>query len=130
MYVDIMNQEIDQSVNGDTDPDNIEPEVRSCLADDVRKRRGDCKNEKEAVIFLKKPVFVVVGSVMVFMPIPQHTVHQVFMGGPGHKFHGEKGGNRDEHIEENQHRVFYLRPMRKKNAICKTNKAMPALFRI
>jgi hypothetical protein len=50
---------------------------------------GSIKDKKGVVAF---PPTAVVFVVMVFVQDPQKTVHDVFVGKPGHEFHNEKCG--------------------------------------
>ena len=60
----------------------ITPEIKTGHADDRIE-------DKKGIIALK-PAFVVFVMV-VFVKLPQKTMHDVFMRKPRHKFHGRKG---------------------------------------
>ena len=42
-------------------------------------------------------------KVVVFVPVPQKAVHDVFMSKPGNEFHGKNGGNSNCGIGEKIH---------------------------
>jgi len=56
---------------------------------------NDCIEDKKGIITLK-PTFVIFVMV-VFVKLPQKTMHDVFMCKPRHKLHGRKGSQKNEY---------------------------------
>ncbi|GEC73060.1 hypothetical protein FFL01_25990 [Flavobacterium flevense] len=80
-----MDQEITNSVNGDTEA--YEKQIVDAALNSVIKKNdaGNGKNDKKNVVAFKH-VFVF-RLMMVFMKIPHESVHDVFMSEPGDTFH-------------------------------------------
>ena len=106
--VHVVDEEIGESVQRYTDADKKHPEVRRHTAIHVAKRRRDSKHEEKTVVFFKKPVFGVLGLVMVFVPVPQNAVHDIFVCEPGHKFHAHIRHYGDENIQQRRHTVDFI----------------------
>jgi hypothetical protein len=100
--VHVVDQKIGQSVQRNTHAHKKHPEIRVGLhtPKHVAKRRRNGKNQKKSVIFFKKTVLVVLREVVVSVPRPQHTVHQVLVREPRHEFHADVRGQCYEGVEQ------------------------------
>ncbi len=64
---------------------------------------------KKKKIIVTFPPASVVFVVMVLVQIPQKTVHDVFMGKPGHEFHNAESYYENEYPKEGGHRCLLIR---------------------
>jgi hypothetical protein len=98
--VHVVNQKVNHTINADANTNKRQPEPARCVQpDDVRCRTRNGKNEEEQIILLEKTIVVVVWLMVVFVPDPEGTVHEVFMGRPGDEFHGGYGSQCDSGVE-------------------------------
>ena len=81
-----MNNEIGNTVKGDADA-NVEHEIQALHeASDTKKEHGYTgKHHEEVVILFKEATVVLI--MMIFMQIPEKTVHQIFMRQPCYCLH-------------------------------------------
>lgn len=108
----VVNEEIDQSVNRYANSYKKQPPLRCCQANHVGYGAWNGEHQKEQVVFFEKAMFFVMGFVMVFMPHPQPTMHQVFMSAPGNEFHDQDGRQRNQGVKDNKHRIVSLKTNR------------------
>jgi len=108
MDVYVVDEEVNNAVDRDTNTDKEQPEVSCRQPYDIANRTRYSKDEEKQVVFLKETIFMMMRLVMVFVPVPQRPVHDVFMGEPRHEFHANNSsqGNKDIsqylHIDRSQ----------------------------
>jgi len=85
--VHVVDQKINQAVNGDAYAHEQQPALRGGQANYIGSSAWNGKNQKEQVVFFKKTMFLMVRFVVVFVPNPQPAMHEVFVRSPGHEFH-------------------------------------------
>lgn len=95
--IDVVYQEINSPVDGNAQPDEEQPGVRSERTCENAGNAGCGENEEEEVVFFEEFPLLKVRFVVVFVPVPQEPVHDVFMGKPRYEFHP---ANRDERDKE------------------------------
>jgi hypothetical protein len=95
----IVHQEVTYAVGSDAEPHPYAPVISShhTKHDEQPGRNGE--NQKEYIIFFKKSWLVLV---MVAVKIPAQAVHHKLVCDPGHKFHKEKCGEKNDKIN-NEH---------------------------
>lgn len=85
---DVVNKKVCDAVKQDPQP-NVDQEAQ--LGVDRTKNETTCawygKNEKESIVLFKESRS---SNVVVFVQVPQKTVHDVFVGKPGNEFHEQK----------------------------------------
>jgi hypothetical protein len=88
MNKNIMNQKISNTIQGDSYADvKHKPVTFNEVADTKEKHRYTGKHHKEIVVFFKEMwCFVMV----IFMQVPEKTVHNILMCKPGYTFHQAK----------------------------------------
>jgi hypothetical protein len=98
--VHVVDQEINGAVDGDAESDVKQPMI-------IRKRAGHDagdarygKNQEKPVVSFPETAAFVVGLVVIFVPIPQKTVHDVFVRKPGDELHAEGGSKCDEQVDQ------------------------------
>jgi len=104
---DIMHQKISKSIEGyaQSGPKH-RVEVGESDHQAYDSRYG--KYQEKQIVPLEKPF--VFGNMMVTMELPKDTMHDVFMGEPGHEFHTRKGNKQDSDIDPNMYhnRLVYF----------------------
>jgi hypothetical protein len=90
MYIYIVEHKISKSVeeNADSETQHITVGIYYPKIDKQYAWYG--KDHRKNVVPLN---FSAIAHMMVFVKYPQKSVHYVFMGKPGHKFHEEEGQN-------------------------------------
>ena len=83
----VVDQKINQAVDGNPNAHKQQLTLRSSKTNYVRSGTRNGKNQKEQVVFFEKTMFLVVWLVVVFVPNPQPAMHQVFVRRPGYEFH-------------------------------------------
>ena len=68
--IHVVDEEIDQSVNGNADADEKQPEVGCGRSGNITGHARDGKHEKEQVVLFEKSVLFMVRLMVVFMPGP------------------------------------------------------------
>lgn len=66
----VVDEKVDQPVNGDAYAYKQKPAMRRGQAGDVAKHAGNGKDQEKQVVFLEKAVFFVMRLVVVFVPAP------------------------------------------------------------
>jgi hypothetical protein len=96
----IMHQEIGEAIGHDTKPDRLHPPdlIVSAYAD--QQHTGHGKDHKKGIILFKEARFYLV---MIFMEIPQKSMHHIFMGAPGYTLHYKEGHQKNCEILNNLH---------------------------
>lgn len=84
---DIMHQEIRKAVHGNTEANGGRPIHTVLQTEHDAEPAGNGEDEEEGIVLFKH---MATGIVVVFVEVPQKTMHHVFMRGPGNAFHGEK----------------------------------------
>jgi hypothetical protein len=95
MNDDIVHQKITQPVNRNTYA-HIKSEVVIHDTGDVAVSAGYSKDEEEGIVLFKKTGF---NLMVIFVQVPQKTVHHKLMGKPCHEFHEEESGYDDDNID-------------------------------
>jgi len=103
VYVYVVNEKVDQPVNGNTYAYKQKPAMRRGQAGDVAEHAGNGKDHEKQVVFLKEAVFFIVRLVVVFVPAPQPAMHNVFVRKPGDEFHAGNGGEGGEDVDDGCH---------------------------
>jgi len=104
----VVDEKIDQSVNGDAHAYKKHPELWGYRTQDIKQGTGNGKDQKEPIVLLKKFALLEVGLVMIFMPVPKEAMHQVLMRKPGDELHGGSSRNGNEDIEQDLHEFRYF----------------------
>jgi tetrahydromethanopterin S-methyltransferase subunit A len=92
---DFVHKKITESVSRDPKAYPKAPIVASHHAKHGKEPGRDGKNQEEDVVFFKKARFMLV---VITVKIPAKTVHDVFVGKPGHKLHEAEGGQKNKDI--------------------------------
>ncbi|MCS7036336.1 MAG: hypothetical protein RMJ33_11055 [Saprospiraceae bacterium] len=100
MDIHIMNEEIRQAVQRNAHADEQRPGVLCQTADEVKNHAWNGEDQEKTVILFKKAVLFVARLVVVFMPAPQKTVHDVFMCKPRHELHSKISAQCDEQVQQ------------------------------
>ena len=69
--VHIVNEEIGEAIKRNANTDKQHPEIRGQTANHVTDHTRNSKNEKKAIVLLKKALFFVLRQVMVFVPVAE-----------------------------------------------------------
>ena len=84
MNDNIMHNKIRKPIGHDTKPDGLHPPKMIKSSKVNQQDAGRRKNDEEEIVLLKKTRF---GAVMIFVQVPQKTMHHKFMCAPGESFH-------------------------------------------
>jgi hypothetical protein len=84
---DVMDQEVGYTVVQDSQSNGNQYGIGGQSNYDAR-TTGNRKNDKEQIILFKEPL---TWLVVVFMEIPEESVHDIPMRQPGDSFHGDQG---------------------------------------
>jgi hypothetical protein len=106
MNIYVVDEEIDQPVDRNADPHEKEPQMRRGRTQDVKQGAGNGENQKEAVVFFEKIAALIMGFVVVFVPVPQKSVHHILVRKPGDKLHERRSSNGDEGVKQDLHIAF------------------------
>ena len=107
MDVYIVDEEINKAVNGNANANKEQPKMGCRRSDDVAGSTRYGEYEKKKIVLFKKSVFLVLGLVVVFVPVPQQAMHNVFVCRPGHEFHGDYGNDCNSDIKKRSHDIFF-----------------------
>src|SRR5688572_5240058 len=100
---DIVHQKISSTISHDAKPNCLHPPYIIKCAGIDQQNTWDCENDKECIVLFKKPGLYLV---MIFMKIPEKSMHNVAMGEPGNTFHANKCCNENKYIIKPRHNYF------------------------
>jgi hypothetical protein len=84
----IMYHEIGETIQGDPYGSCNQQGDGVDRSENIAKHGWHCKDHKERIIFLKKGIGLLrIPGMVVFMEEPAKSMHDVFVGEPGYKFH-------------------------------------------
>jgi hypothetical protein len=100
---DIMDKEIGKAVSHDAKANSMKPpHTRSLHAKHDTQETGYGKNDKESIIFFEKTRF---NFVVIFVQIPQESMHHPPVCTPGYTFHQQKNAENDTYIVNHNHNL-------------------------
>jgi hypothetical protein len=100
VYIYVVNKKVSQAVQGYSHTDEQHPEMLGETTSHVANHGWNSKNEEEAVVLLEKTIFFMLGLVVVSMPVPEETMHDEFVGKPGHEFHADISCQRNKCVSQ------------------------------
>jgi len=100
MNIHVVDEKISNTIKGNAHAYEHHPKMRGCGSKNVTKHARNCENKKKTVILFKKTFFFMFGQVVIFMPLPQKTVHHKFVCEPGHEFHADVCGQCNKGIKQ------------------------------
>ncbi len=118
----IMHQEIREPVHGDAEADARQPLLPVFQTEHDAEPAWDGEYEEEGIVFFKhaRPWLVVV-----FMQVPEETVHHIAVCEPCNAFHRYKSAQHDRYKDEPIHKNVLKS---RKNIAWMSNKCMANLF--
>lgn len=103
---DLMNGHISDAVKQNSDTD-IQPEITACHDAELHiQPTWNGEDEREQVVSLK---CVSCRLMVILMQRPTESVHHILVRKPSHKFHGPKGSDDPEYVDEDLHFSFKQR---------------------
>jgi hypothetical protein len=96
----IVYQEISKTIQGDPCTDRSQPVPAIKSAEPDTEYAGNRKNKEERIILFKNPMAF---FMMIFMQIPQETMHDILVGKPCNAFHPKEYGQYNYNEQYNLH---------------------------
>jgi len=100
VHIHIVEHKIGESIKEDADAQAQEVAVWVNYPEVDKQDAGNGKNHRENIVPLN---FTSIADVMVFVQHPQKSMHYIFMGKPGHKFHKKKCCDYQHDIQKKFH---------------------------
>lgn len=126
---DIMDQEIGQSVNGNSGAHPNSKIASSYRSRDETPSTRDGENQKKGIVFLEESRLV---YVVILMEKPHQTMHDVLVRKPCHALHSNGGDQYDRRCLKKRYQGFHFNPFRsmKNTAKMATRVAAPMFFEV
>jgi hypothetical protein len=99
MNVNVVDQEVDQPIDRDPNAHIQQPALGGGKAYNVGNGARDSEDQKEKVVFFKEAFLLMMRLVVIFVPYPKESVHQVFVSRPCCELHEDYGGKYDSNIQ-------------------------------
>jgi len=98
VYEDVMNHKVGDSVGQNPQTDRETPPKVKNFMQNFEANTDACKEYKEEIIFFEPTIMLFV--MVIFMDIPQKSMHHVFMDEPCVKFHYPKSHQKYQYPEQ------------------------------
>lgn len=94
---DIVHQEICEPIDGDSESD-VKAVIHTVSNTEKNQdHAGDGEDQEEGIVLFKESRFRLM---MIFVEVPAESVHNVFMGKPGHILHEREGDENNGDIDQ------------------------------
>src|SRR5688572_5061799 len=96
----IMHEEVSKSIRHHAKSYSLQPVYTFQRAEKNTQKAGNSEDDEEGIVLFKKARF---GIVMIFVQVPEKSMHYVFMGSPGDGLHDNESAKEYCYVNEPLH---------------------------